>query len=358
MAKKRVLIMAGGTGGHVYPGLAVANALRENGAEVHWLGTQFGIEAKLIPEKDFPIHYVNIMGIRGKGIKNALFAPYQLLRAILQSVKIIKAMQPTVILGMGGFVSGPGGIAAQLLGYPLIIHEQNAKPGTTNKWLAKVAKKVLQGFPNTFKPSNKIITTGNPVRTEMLHLSAPDARFTKFEKSQLNLLVLGGTLGATILNQTVPNALAELGDRVNIQVRHQCGEKHLAETRKCYERRGINAEIFSFIREMDKAYLWADVVLCRAGALTIAELCAVGVGAILVPFPFAIDDHQTLNAEYMQKHQAAYLIKQCDFNVNRLADLLKTLYAAPENYVSMAKAAYRLRQPDATDHVIKILGSV
>lgn len=348
-----VLIMAGGTGGHVFPGLAVAKLFQEKGIQVHWLGTRKGLESKVIPEADIPIHYISISGLRGKGWKSLFLAPWHLLNAILQSIKIIRSIQPDVVLGMGGFVSGPGGIAAWLLKYPLIIHEQNAKAGMTNQWLAKGARKILEGFPNTFPCGQKVITTGNPVRKQISELPPPLERFKKPQKP-LHLLVIGGSLGAAAINQLVPTALAKLPLEERPLVCHQTGEKHYEETVKAYAKVGVEADIQPFIREMDQAYAWADIALCRAGALTIAELCAAGLGAILVPFPFAVDDHQTVNASFMVKNQAAWLVQQTDLTVERLIELLMQLNLEKEKCFLMAQSAYNSRKMDAAEHVFKI----
>jgi UDP-N-acetylglucosamine--N-acetylmuramyl-(pentapeptide) pyrophosphoryl-undecaprenol N-acetylglucosamine transferase len=350
---RNVLIMAGGTGGHVFPGLAVAKRLRQAGVEVNWLGTEKGLESKLVPEANIPIHFISISGLRGKGIKDLFLAPGKLMYAIYQSIKIIQRLKPDVIIGLGGFVSGPGGIASYFLRIPLIIQEQNAVPGTTNKWLAKIAKKVLEGFPNTFRQRKKVITIGNPVREEIVHLASPQERF-RDRNASLRLLVVGGSLGAAAINQLVPKALAELSEAERPHVFHQTGEKHLTQTQHAYEQAGIYADLHPFIKEMDKAYGWADIVLCRAGALTVSELCAAGLGAILVPFPYAIDDHQTANANVMAKENAAWLVQQVDLTPEKLADFLKQLYADRNKCVAMAQSAYKLRKIDAADEVLRI----
>lgn len=350
---QRVLIMAGGTGGHVFPGLAVAKRLRDMGVQVDWLGTEKGLESRLVPAEGIPIHYISIGGLRGKGFKDLLTAPWRLSKAIVQAMKIIRQLQPDIVLGMGGFASGPGGIASWLLGRPLVIHEQNAKPGLTNKWLACVAKKVLEGFPNTFTEQEKVIATGNPVRTEIAAIPLPNERF-QAHKKPMHLLVVGGSLGAAAINQLVPKALAKMPAAERPLVYHQTGEKHLQDTISAYQQAGVTADVKPFIVDMDKAYQWADIVLCRAGALTIAELCAAGLGAILVPFPHAVDDHQTANADYMVKNGAAYLIQQAALTEDGLADLLKQLTASPEKCLEMANAAYQLRKIDATEKVLKI----
>lgn len=358
MAKlQKVLIMAGGTGGHVFPGLAVARLLQEQGIEVHWLGTRKGLEARLVPEAGFPIHFISISGLRGKGKKDLLLAPFRLAWSIVQSARIIRGLRPDVVLGMGGFVSGPGGISSWLLGRPLVIHEQNAKAGLTNKWLARIAAKVLEGFPDTFSQRKKIITTGNPVRKEIACLPLPQARFESREKP-LRLLIVGGSLGAAAINDLVPRTLAKLPEQYRFDVHHQTGEKHFESALQAYKAAGVDAKVTPFITDMSKAYEWADVVLCRAGALTIAELCAVGLGAILVPYPHAVDDHQTANANYLVKNHAALLIQQSALTEDGLASILKQLADSPAQRTAMAEAAYELRQIDATHKVLEICGEI
>jgi UDP-N-acetylglucosamine--N-acetylmuramyl-(pentapeptide) pyrophosphoryl-undecaprenol N-acetylglucosamine transferase len=347
---QKVLIMAGGTGGHVFPGLAVAKQLQAENIEVNWLGTQKGLEAILVPETGITLHFISISGVRGKSLKDLLYAPARLTLAVWQSLRIIRQLKPDIVLGMGGFASGPGGIASWLLRCPLVIHEQNAKPGTTNKWLARVATKVLEGFPRTFLPQPKIITVGNPVRKEIVDLSAPE----KGRRPRQALLILGGSLGATAINKLLPKALAKLPEEMRPDVYHQTGEKHYADTVAAYQAASVNAKIVPFIKEMGAAYKWADLVVCRAGALTVAELCAAGVGAILVPFPYAIDDHQTANADFMARQNAALLIQQMDLTDDKLADILQEFIQSPERCQSMAMAAYRLRKADATEKVVSV----
>ncbi len=360
MAKlTRVLIMAGGTGGHVFPGLAVAKYLNSLGVEVHWLGTRKGLEARLVPEAGIPIHFISISGFHGKSLKDQLFSPFKIGMALIQSVKIIHLFNPDIVLGMGGFVSGPGGIASWLLRKKLVIHEQNAKPGSTNLLLAKIATKVLEAFPNTFLnlDKTKVRTVGNPVREEIIALPSPDDRpNTQIDQPDRprHLLVLGGSLGAEAINELLPKALAQLPERIRPKVLHQTGEKHLFVTLKSYEAEGVAAEIVPFIVEMNKAYSWADMVLCRAGALTIAELCAAGLGAVLVPFPYAIGDHQTMNANFMVQNHAALLVQQANLTEYILAGILKMLCSSSEKCKAMAKAAYALRQADATKNIVTV----
>lgn len=354
---RKVIIMAGGTGGHVFPGLAVARQLREQGVEVHWLGTRKGLESRLVPEAGLPLHFISISGLRGKGFKDILLAPFRLLLAITQSLRIIHRLKPDVVLGMGGFVSGPGGISSWLLGRPLVVHEQNARAGLTNKWLAHIAARVLEGFPDTFPSQKKIITTGNPVRREIAELPSPDSRFQGRDQT-LRLLVVGGSLGAHAINDLLPKALAKLavGDRPSVY--HQTGEKHFEQTVKAYEAAGVTAKVVPFIADMSDAYAWADIILCRAGALTVSELCAAGLGAILVPYPYAVDDHQTANANYLVKHKAALLVQQSALTEDNLADMIKQLSVSPAKRIDMARAAYELRKTDATTKVLEICGEI
>lgn len=348
---KRVLIMAGGTGGHIFPGLAVADYFRQQGIEVSWIGTQSGLESRLVPEAGFPLHLINISGLRGKGWKPILTAPIKIMAAIWQARRVIKTINPDLVIGMGGFVSGPGGVATWLLRCPLIIHEQNAKAGLTNRWLSLFATRVLQGFPGAFKAQPKVVTTGNPVRAEIIALPSPNERHPH---SPLHLLVLGGSLGASALNEIVPRALAALPEQDRPLVYHQTGEKHFETAKKAYQVNGLEANLHPFIKDMDQAYSWADVVLCRAGALTVAELCAAGLGAILVPFPHAVDDHQTANADYMAKKQAAILIQQSALTSDGLADILSAFSKSPEKCQAMAMAAYALRQEHVVNKIFQI----
>jgi UDP-N-acetylglucosamine--N-acetylmuramyl-(pentapeptide) pyrophosphoryl-undecaprenol N-acetylglucosamine transferase len=344
----RILIMAGGTGGHVFPGLAIAKQLQEKGIIVHWLGTMKGLEARLVPDAGIPIYFISISGLRGKSLKDLILAPWRLFYAILQAIRIIRTFNPDVVIGLGGFASGPGGIASWLLRRPLIIHEQNAKKGMTNRWLARIAHTVLEAFPETFSNRQAVITTGNPVRKEIASLPFPRPLH-----QPLHLLVVGGSLGAQAINALVPVALSHF-KKDQFEVTHQTGEKHFEQTRDHYAALGINAHIVSFISEMDKAYAWADVVICRAGALTIAELCAAGLGALLVPYPHAVDDHQTANAHFMVKHHAALMIQQADLTVEKLVQILKEFKTSPESCVAMAKASYQLRKVDATDQIVAL----
>ena len=353
----RVLIMAGGTGGHIFPGLAIAHYLRERGIEVHWLGTPQGMETRLVTEANFPLHLIQIGGLRGKNIKTLLTAPFKITKAIWQALRVMKTVQPDVVIGLGGFVSGPGGIASWLTGHPLIIHEQNAKAESTNKILALFAKRILEGFPQAFKPSARVMTVGNPVRPEIANLPPPNRRLD-ISRTPLRLLVLGGSLGAQALNDIVPRMLSKLTEAERPQVLHQTGDKHFAAAKMAYESMQVHADLKPFIKDMANAYGWADVVLCRAGALTVAELSAVGLGAIFVPFPHAVDDHQTMNAQYMVRNAAALCIQQNELTEDKLADIVKQFLGSPQKRIAMAEAAYELRKINVVEQVYDICKEV
>lgn len=345
--------MAGGTGGHVFPGLACAHYFREQGVEVHWLGTENSFEAKIVPEANISFHAIQIGGLRGKGIKTLVLAPFGIFKAIRQARQVIQKIKPDVVIGMGGYASGPGGVASWLLGIPLVIHEQNAKAGFTNRLLSHVAKRVLQGFPNAFQASAKVMTIGNPVRREIEEVPAPEERLPK-DHRPLRLLVLGGSLGAKAINEMVPGSLALMDADHRPEVFHQTGEKLFAETEKIYAAKGLNVNLVPFVKDMANVYAWADVVLCRAGALTVAELCTVGLGAIFVPFPHAVDDHQTANAEYMVKNNAAICVQQRDLSEKKLAELVMQFVGAPAKLLDMALAAYQLRHVKVTEKIYQI----
>ncbi len=342
-ALKKVLIMAGGTGGHVFPALAVADELRRRDIVVNWLGTSKGIEAELVPANNYPIDYIQVEGLRGTGLLRKLRAPFVLLRAIWQARQVIKKIQPDVLLGLGGFASGPGGLAGRLLRKPLVIHEQNAVAGTTNKILAKFAARVMVAFPNALANGE---WCGNPVRNEISHLPAPSQDIVVSERP-LRLLVLGGSLGAMAINRAVPAALALLEDAEQIQVRHQCGRKHEQTTTDAYRDAGVEASVEPFIADMAGAYSWADLVVCRAGALTVSELAAAGVGSILVPFPYAIDDHQTANANWLVAARGAELLPEIELTPEVLARRLKHWMRDRASLRAMAVNAKRMAKTDS-----------
>jgi UDP-N-acetylglucosamine--N-acetylmuramyl-(pentapeptide) pyrophosphoryl-undecaprenol N-acetylglucosamine transferase len=347
----RILIMAGGTGGHVFPALAVAQELRRRGATISWLGTRSGIEAELVPQAGIDIDYISISGLRGRGVVGWLMAPLRIARALWQALVVMRRRQPQVVLGLGGFASGPGGLAAWLTGLPLLIHEQNTVAGLTNRLLSRVAAQVMQAFPGAFAEAPWVSTCGNPVRPEIAALAAPAQRYASHQGA-LRLLVVGGSLGAMAFNETLPRALALLPAEQRPLVRHQSGRRHLEQVQHCYQDVGVAAELLPFIDDMAAAYDWSDMVLCRAGALTVSELAAAGAAAVLVPYPHAVDDHQTRNAAFLVDAGAALLLPQHDMNAENLAVLLQGLCADPQvgrtALCTMAQAARRLAQPEAT----------
>ena len=349
----KVLIMAGGTGGHVYPALAVAERLRAYGNEVVWLGVRQGLEADLVPRAGIQICYVKVSGLRGKGLLSWLSAPFRLVLALVQSMLIIGRFRPRVVLGMGGFVAGPGGLAAWLLRRPLLIHEQNAIPGLTNRLLARLAKRVLEAFPGTFAERYAAVHTGNPIRVEMSNVIAPDQRLSG-RTGALRLLVLGGSQGAVRLNEVVPDAIAGIADRLSIEVRHQSGTRNLETTRIAYEKCGLDVDLLPFIEDMSEAYQWSDLVVGRAGAMTVCELAAVGVASILVPFPYAVDDHQRANARLLSDVGAAVMIPEDRLTPDYLGRTLTELYLARDRLLEMAKAARSKAVVDATERVANL----
>ena len=345
-ANCKILICDGGTGGHIIPGLAIAKDLQQQGVRVTWLGTKAGLEAQLVPAAGIPISYITIGGMRGKGLLTKLITPFKIFIALVQASKMLIQHRPRLVLGMGGFVTGPAGLAAWLLGIPLVIHEQNAIAGTTNRMLARLAAKVLTGFPNCFATLKHAHYTGNPVRAELLQLPPLSDRIGSRTAGKLKLLVLGGSRGALALNQTVPNALASLATS-NIEVWHQAGQQHWQTTSALYQSLQVTAKVVPFIDNMPAAYGWADLIVCRAGALTIAEIAAVGIASILVPFPYAIDDHQSKNAEFLSLQAAAILVPQAEFTPLKLAQLLDELLHAPEKLNTLATNAYELANKHA-----------
>ncbi|MDQ2701586.1 MAG: undecaprenyldiphospho-muramoylpentapeptide beta-N-acetylglucosaminyltransferase [Pseudomonadota bacterium] len=349
MNPRPVMILAGGTGGHIFPGLSVAAALQARGVPVSWLGADGGMETRLVPQHGIAIDTIAVKGLRGKGIATLLAAPLRVAAAVRAAMQVIRARDPRAVISFGGYAAGPGGIAARLRGVPLVVHEQNRAAGMTNRVLARFARRVLTGFPQTFG-SIDAETVGNPVRDTITALPQPARRF-QMRDDTLRLLVLGGSQGARALNTAVPQALAALAADSRIQVRHQCGEKLREEAERAYAQAGVEASVEPFIADMAGAYADADLVVCRAGALTLAELCAAGVGSILVPFPQAVDDHQTRNAEYLVEHGAALLLPQGEQLAARLQELLATLLADPARRLAMAEAARRLATPDAADRV-------
>ena len=368
--KAPVMILAGGTGGHIFPGLAVARALRDRQVPVLWLGADGGMETRLVPANDFPIRTIAVRGLRGKSLASTLGAPVVLLRSLWQALGVVRSEQPRAVLSFGGFAAGPGGLAAWMLRRPLLVHEQNRAPGVTNRVLARLARRVLCGFPDSF-PGIANETVGNPVRPEIAALPPPRARFSgrglpdiRLLKTSpdsptlaapLNLLILGGSQGARAINSVVPKVVAALGGAAHFSIRHQCGAKMVDETRAAYATAGVSASIEPFIADMADAYGWADLVIGRAGALTIAELCAAGVGSILVPFPGAVDDHQARNAEFLAERGGGEWLRQDDALEAGLRAKLQALSGDRARLLAMAEAARAASFPDAAGRVADIV---
>ena len=345
---RSIMVMAGGTGGHIYPALAVADYLRERGWSVIWLGARTGMEAKIVPQHGYEMAWIRFSGLRGKGLVRAALLPLNLLIAFVQSARAIFAHRPDVVLGMGGYVAFPGGMMASLLRRPLAIHEQNSVAGLTNKVLAGVADRALSGFPNVFKRG---AWTGNPVRPDIASVPQPEARYAG-RAGPLRLLVIGGSLGAQALNEVVPQALAQIPAASRPAVTHQAGATHVEALKANYAKAGVDVDARAFIEDMAKEYAASDLVVCRAGASTIAELAAAGVPSVLVPFPHAVDDHQTVNARFLSDRGAAVLIPQQELTPVRLAELLGTLDRA--RLLAMARAARAVGKPDATAAVAAV----
>jgi UDP-N-acetylglucosamine--N-acetylmuramyl-(pentapeptide) pyrophosphoryl-undecaprenol N-acetylglucosamine transferase len=355
MSTRPVLIMAGGTGGHVYPALALARLLRRRAQPVVWLGTRKGLEARVIPAEQIPIEWLSVGGLRGKGWMTLLAAPFRLGVALWQALRIMRRHRPLAVVGLGGFVTGPGGVAAWLMRRPLIIHEQNAVAGFTNRCLSHIADEVLEAFPNSFDSAVRAHTIGNPVREDIASSATPQVRFAG-RHGPINVLIFGGSQGAVRLNTVVPLALAQLaqmGGPQHLNVRHQAGGRWHEAALQNYAKSAVRAEVTAFIEDMAEAYNWADLVICRSGALTVCELAAVGVASILVPFPQAVDDHQTVNAGYLVDRDAALLIADRDLTPQRLAEALKRLCTDRVPLLEMAIRARDLAQPDAAQNLVQ-----
>lgn len=347
-----VVIMAGGTGGHIFPGLAVARELRARGVPVTWLGAAGAMETRLVPPQGIAIDTLPIAGIRGKGKLALLGAPFRIMRAVRAAGFALRARNPRAVVAFGGFASGPGGLAGRLLGVPLIVHEQNRAPGMTNRILARFCRRLLVGFPGSFAGGEELV--GNPVRAEIAAIAAPEQRLSGRD-GPLRVLVVGGSQGARVLNQAVPAAVAALAGQAQFQIRHQSGEKLFAEAQAAYQQVDVAAEVSPFIADMAQAFAWADLVVCRAGASTLAELCAVGVPAVLVPFAAAVDDHQTRNAQYLVEHGAAVLLKQDAGLAAALQQTLQQLHDDPARRMAMAQAARGLARVDAAARIADII---
>ncbi|KPN72094.1 undecaprenyldiphospho-muramoylpentapeptide beta-N-acetylglucosaminyltransferase [Neisseria sp. 83E34] len=349
MSGKTFLVMAGGTGGHIFPALAVAQALQKRGHKVVWLGSEDAMETRIVPQHNIPLETLAIKGVRGNGFKRKLMLPLTLMKTVSAAKEIIRKHNIACAIGFGGFVTFPGGVAAKLAGVPLVIHEQNAVAGLSNKMLSRWARRVLYAFPKAFDAPDGLV--GNPVRAEISGMPEPEARFAKRD-CRLKVLVVGGSLGAQVLNETVPAALGMLPPEKRPIVYHQSGRGKLEALQAAYAKHGAEAECREFINDMVKVYSHADVVICRAGALTIAELTAAGVGALLVPYPYAVDDHQTANARFMVKADAGLLLPQNELTADKLATILGGL--TREQCLTWAKNARTLAMPHSADDVADI----
>lgn len=349
MSARPVIIMAGGTGGHVFPALALARLLRSKSFDVVWLGTRRGLEARVVPAERIPIEWLSFGGLRGKGILTLLMAPFRIALALSQGLRVMWRHRPLVVVGFGGFVTGPGGVAAWLARRPLVIHEQNAIAGYANRSLARLAREVLEAFPNSFPSGIPARVVGNPVRQDILAVPPPATRFAH-RSGPIRILVFGGSLGAAKLNAVVPFALARLSG-IHVEVRHQAGERWVESAKQSYANAGARANVTPFIEDMAEAYAWADLVVCRAGALTVSELAAVGVAAILVPYPAAVDDHQTHNARYLVDEGAAVLIPDRDVTAERLGEELQRLCAGRGKLLAMAERARLMAKPRAAEEL-------
>jgi len=338
---RKVLIMAGGTGGHIMPGLAVAEHLRAQGWKIAWLGNPEGMEAKLVAGRGYQMAWMNFSAVRGKGLMRKLALPLNLFRGCVGAWRALSRIRPDVVLGMGGYITFPGGLVAAVRGIPLVVHEQNSVAGLANRVLAKIATRTLCGFPDVLPHG---VWTGNPVRSDIAVLPAPTFRYAE-RSGPLNVLVVGGSLGAQALNEAAPKAWALMAENQRPNVVHQAGEKHLAQLQALYAEAGVNANCVAFIADMAGAYVWADLVICRAGALTVAELAAAGVASVLVPYPSAVDDHQTGNAQFLAQAEAAILLPQSELTAERL----KVICDVPRSqWAQMAEKAHALARPQAT----------
>ena len=353
---KRVMMMAAGTGGHVFPALAVAKLLQQQGTQVSWLATPTGMENRLLKNQNIPIYQIDIQGVRGNGVVRKLLAPFKILKATLSAMRYMKQLNIDAVAGFGGYVAGPGGLAARVLGIPVLIHEQNAIAGFTNTQLSRVATTVCQAFPQTFSEQAKIVTTGNPVRKEITEILNPSWRYQEREKANqpLRILIVGGSLGAKALNECVPEALKQLN--VPLRVYHQCGQNHAESTQAQYANAptSLEVEVHPFIEDMAQAYSDADLIICRAGALTVTEIATAGVAAIFVPLPSAVDDHQTANAKFLANIGAAKICPQANMTPESLKELLVPLMNR-SLLSEMAVKARQQAQPDATQHVVELI---
>lgn len=349
-----VLIMAAGTGGHIYPALSIARNLHARGYRTEWLGTTHGLEVEVLRDSDIPLHFIDVRGLRGKGLKSALQAPFMIASSVWQSLRVLRQVKPCCVLGMGGYVTGPGGVAARLTGRQLLIHEQNAIAGFSNKLLARIANRVMEAFPGTFSANAKVICTGNPVRAEIVALTASTEK-SRDASVPLRVLIVGGSLGAVAINRLIPAAVQLLSPGSRPHIWHQTGRNNLEETRRHYTDGNLvindACRVDAYIHDMAAAYAWADLVICRAGALTVSEIAAAGLPSMLIPFPHAVDDHQTSNAHWLSDAGAALLLPQGTLTAELLAAQLNTFMNDRNLLRSMAGAARALARPEACDLV-------
>ena len=355
MDKPTVLIAAGGTGGHVFPALAVANVLRDRDIPVVWVGSESGLENRVVPDAGIPIRTIGVSPLRGGGLFRKPVGLLNLAKAIANSVRIVRQEQAGTVLGMGGYVSGPVCLAAKMTGCRMVVHEQNAVPGFTNRVLKRFATRVLEAIPNTFVGDEKVACTGNPVRRELLSVAPPEERYSE-RQGPLRILVVGGSQGARALNEIVPAALAQVADPV--EVLHQCGARWLEDTSARYQKINVASDVTveEFIKDMASAYAWADLIVCRSGAMTVAEIAAVGVASVLIPYPSAVDDHQTANGAFLVAANAATLIQEPELTADSLASYIKNIDR--ESLKAMACRARQISMRDATDRVVAELTGV
>jgi len=357
--KPTVLIMAGGTGGHIFPGLAVAEELISKGWSANWLGSKGGMEERLVDREDISLNLISIKGLRGNGLKGWLKAPFVLLSAVSQARQVIRKSAPDIVIGFGGFASGPGGLAAYLMNKTLFIHEQNAVAGLTNRMLSKISKRIFLAFPNALKMSEKCKTVGNPIRKE---IKAIERKKVNTEEHSVNVLILGGSRGAQVFNHQLPSTLISMMNTQSINVWHQCGKGNSAETIEIYREENSELKtndlssgllVSEFIEDMSKAYQWADVVICRAGALTVSEIAAVGIAAVFIPYPYAVDDHQTKNAQWLVENNAALLIAQNDLQNSSSEKLVNQLFTDVDRINRMADNARKMAYLNATEEIAR-----
>ena len=340
------LVMAGGTGGHIFPGLAVAQALQQRGWRVHWLGAPNSMESRLVPQRGLPVELVDFSGVRGKGIKTLTLLPWRLLRALWQSLQVLRRVKPQVVLGLGGYITLPGGLVSAAAGKPVLLHEQNSIAGMSNKLLALVARRVFCAYPSAFAKGEWV---GNPLRTEFLNQAPPEQRFAN-RTGPLRIVVVGGSLGAKALNDIVPQAIAKLPLELRPQITHQSGEKQMDALRQNYAAAGVSAELVPFIENTAQAFADADLVICRAGASTVTELAALGAAALFVPFPFAVDDHQTFNARFLVDQGGGWLMQQTEFTPEALVSFLQSIDRA--ELLDRAMKAKKMQQLQATERIV------